>query len=198
MTTACASGEAKYDSQGNQVANDDDGLVDAHAYSIISAVEIDIGYPEYIPRDENDNPIKYDYGKVKLVRIRNPWGFREWMGDWSDNSEQWKMFPKAKETIQKALEDGAKAHLARTGEKTDVPVLDENANDGLFWMKFEDFFTYYQMTAICYYEAKYNYNWTDAIHQRLPEKRNSVYRANLNYQSTNVPKIEMLLKPEAS
>jgi hypothetical protein len=48
------------------------GLVDAHAYSLISAREI-----------------KAKSGRVKLVQVRNPWGKKEWGGDWSDNSNLW-------------------------------------------------------------------------------------------------------------
>ncbi len=49
------------------------GLVDAHAYSLIAAKEIDL-----------------DNGKKeRLVQIRNPWGKKEWQGDWSDNSPKW-------------------------------------------------------------------------------------------------------------
>jgi calpain-15 len=44
------------------------GLVDAHAYSLIAAKEI-----------------KNDLGKpIRLLQIRNPWGKKEWTGDWSD------------------------------------------------------------------------------------------------------------------
>jgi calpain-15 len=47
------------------------GLVDAHAYSLIKAREI-----------------KTSMGKIeKILLIRNPWGKKEWNGDWSDNSK---------------------------------------------------------------------------------------------------------------
>ena len=49
------------------------GLVDAHAYSLIAAKEI-----------------TNDQGKpVRLLQIRNPWGKKEWTGDWSDKSPLW-------------------------------------------------------------------------------------------------------------
>jgi calpain-15 len=49
------------------------GLVDAHAYSLINAKKI-----------------QTDSGKeVRLVQIRNPWGKKEWTGDWSDSSKLW-------------------------------------------------------------------------------------------------------------
>lgn len=50
------------------------GLVDAHAYSLIAAVEIDLGMMQ----------------KQKLLMIRNPWGFKEWNGQWGDSSNKWK------------------------------------------------------------------------------------------------------------
>ena len=49
------------------------GLVDAHAYSLIGAKKIE---------DDNGK-------KVRLCQIRNPWGKKEWGGDWSDKSDKW-------------------------------------------------------------------------------------------------------------
>ena len=43
------------------------GLVKGHAYSVTSATMVTAKGKE-----------------VKLVRIRNPWGQKEWNGDWSD------------------------------------------------------------------------------------------------------------------
>lgn len=49
------------------------GLVDAHAYSLIGAKLLTL-----------------DNGKTeRLVKIRNPWGKKEWTGDWGDNSSKW-------------------------------------------------------------------------------------------------------------
>ncbi|XP_056424403.1 calpain-8-like isoform X2 [Hyla sarda] len=47
---------------------DDDGLVKSHAYSIIRAEEVTLK----------------DGSTVQLIRLRNPWGFQEWTGAWSD------------------------------------------------------------------------------------------------------------------
>ncbi|CAN0557185.1 unnamed protein product, partial [Ectocarpus sp. 8 AP-2014] len=46
---------------------------------------------------------------IRLVRVRNPWGKREWIGDWGDKSEKWS--------------DSVRAELGWS-EK----------NDGTFWM----------------------------------------------------------------
>ncbi|KAK2843395.1 hypothetical protein Q7C36_011610 [Tachysurus vachellii] len=65
--------------------------------------------------------------KVHLVRLRNPWGQVEWNGPWSDNSNEW-------ESISK--EDKEKLHL-------------QNAEDGEFWMSFDDFMKNYTKIEIC-------------------------------------------------
>lgn len=49
------------------------GLVDNHAYSLISAKE-----------DTDDSG-----ETIRLLKIRNPWGFKEWDGDWGDKSDKW-------------------------------------------------------------------------------------------------------------
>ena len=55
------------------------GLVDGHAYSLIGAREI---------KDKD--------GKVhRICLVRNPWGKKEWTGDWSDSSAKWDEVTKA-------------------------------------------------------------------------------------------------------
>ena len=50
----------------------------------------------------------------RLVKIRNPWGKKEWNGRWSDGSPEWDM-----------VKDGEKQRLKY-----------EIKNDGGFWMLF--------------------------------------------------------------
>ena len=38
---------------------------------------------------EFDDPVKKGE-KLRLLRLRNPWGNSEWLGAWSDNSEEMK------------------------------------------------------------------------------------------------------------
>ncbi|KAL2012130.1 hypothetical protein VTN00DRAFT_4848 [Thermoascus crustaceus] len=74
------------------------GISENHSYSIMDAKEIN---------------------GVRLLRLRNPWGKKEWSGAWSDGSEQW--------TPQ---------WMERLGHKF--------GNDGVFWISYEDLLKKYQ------------------------------------------------------
>ncbi|KAK1836112.1 cysteine proteinase [Podospora conica] len=79
------------------------GLRLGHAYSVLSATE---------EVDEDGN-------KIRLVRIRNPWGEKndsgvgEWNGPWSDGSKEWSPY-----------------WLKKLNHKF--------GDDGIFWMSFQD------------------------------------------------------------
>jgi len=61
----------------------------------------------------------------RLVQLRNPWGSTEWKGKWSDNDEDsWTQKMKKKLDFKKA-------------------------DDGSFWMAFEDFVLHYRSLYIC-------------------------------------------------
>ncbi|TWW72532.1 Calpain-3 [Takifugu flavidus] len=89
------------------------GLVKGHAYSVTAVEEC--------------KPSQHKDAKVRLVRLRNPWGQVEWNGPWSDNSKEWS-------TISKAEKE--KLHH-------------QSAEDGEFWMSFEDFKKNYTKIEIC-------------------------------------------------
>ena len=90
------------------------GLVDAHAYSLIGAKIV-----------ETDNG-----RKVRLIQIRNPWGKKEWSGDWGDKSDKWT-------------------------PKTKSQVNFKDKNDGTFWISFDDYCSFFYITTICFYSEKY-------------------------------------------
>lgn len=46
------------------------GIFSGHAYSVLK-IETDLK------------------ANLTLVRVRNPWGHKEWKGDWSYNSAKW-------------------------------------------------------------------------------------------------------------
>jgi hypothetical protein len=63
----------------------------------------------------------------RLLKLRNPWGSGEWRGDWSDSSPLW------------AREPGLAARLRPDGRR----------DDGVFWMAFDDFATYFTTLDVC-------------------------------------------------
>uniref|UniRef100_A0A8C3VL73 Calpain-3 n=1 Tax=Catagonus wagneri TaxID=51154 RepID=A0A8C3VL73_9CETA len=86
------------------------GLVKGHAYSVT-------GLEEALFKDE----------KVKLVRLRNPWGQVEWNGSWSDSWKDWSFVDKDE-----------KARLQH-----------QVTEDGEFWMSYDDFIYHFTKLEIC-------------------------------------------------
>ncbi|XP_069810566.1 calpain-2 catalytic subunit-like [Dendropsophus ebraccatus] len=87
----------------------DESIVGGHAYTITGAEEV-----------------TYNGAKVQLIRARNPWGFKEWKGAWSDNSEEWKKV-----------------------NEEDKKKLKYNPDDGEFWIAFPDFQKQFPKVQIC-------------------------------------------------
>jgi len=81
----------------------------------------------------------YEYENVRLLKLRNPWGSYEWTGDFSDKSEKW-----------------TKKLREHVGVK--------NIDDGVFFMKIEDFKKYFPHMFICKYKNDYFYNY-EKFHQ---------------------------------
>nr|XP_008102805.1 PREDICTED: calpain-3 [Anolis carolinensis] len=86
------------------------GLVLSHAYSVTGVEEI-----------------TFKREKLKLIRLRNPWGQVEWNGAWSDSSDEWNVI------------DGA--------EKT--RLQHKVSEDGEFWISLQDFLRYFTKLEIC-------------------------------------------------
>lgn len=78
----------------------------------------------------------YEEGELRLLKLRNPWGQFEWKGDFSDKSDKWDVHPHMKKKVGY-----------------------ENKDDGIFYMTFDDFLTYYPYTFICKYEKGFHYNF---------------------------------------
>ncbi|KAM0330936.1 hypothetical protein ACHAQA_003893 [Verticillium albo-atrum] len=102
---ASAEGEFVFSlaAMGTSCYSERNGLVMGHAYSILQS------------REESDEEGR----RVRLVKIRNPWGQRadsglgEWAGAWSDGSKEWTPYWLAK-----------LSHVF--------------GDDGVFWMSFDD------------------------------------------------------------
>ncbi|XP_020025814.1 calpain-3 isoform X6 [Castor canadensis] len=86
------------------------GLVKGHAYSVT-------GLEEALFKGE----------KVRLVRLRNPWGQVEWNGSWSDSWKDWSFVDKDE-----------KARLQH-----------QVTEDGEFWMSYDDFIYHFTKLEIC-------------------------------------------------
>ncbi|NP_001085997.1 calpain 9 L homeolog [Xenopus laevis] len=107
------------------------GLVKGHAYSI-TATDV----------------VNFQGQKVKLIRIRNPWGQVEWNGAWSDNSSEWNIIGAAE-----------KNRLSQA-----------SLDDGEFWMDFEDFKRHFDKLEICNLtpdalEEDTKYKWEVTVHE---------------------------------
>ncbi|XP_058136180.1 calpain-12 [Dasypus novemcinctus] len=87
----------------------DDGLVKGHAYSITGTHKASLGFT-----------------KLRLLRLRNPWGCVEWSGAWSDSCPRWDMLPK----------EWREALLVKK-------------DDGEFWMELQDFLRRFDTVQIC-------------------------------------------------
>eukprot|EP00928_Gymnodinium_smaydae_P025547 TRINITY_DN20305_c0_g1_i1.p1 TRINITY_DN20305_c0_g1~~TRINITY_DN20305_c0_g1_i1.p1 ORF type:complete len:687 (-),score=109.67 TRINITY_DN20305_c0_g1_i1:65-2125(-) len=88
-----------------------DGIVQGHAYTVLGTAEV---------------PARWGT-TARIVKIRNPWGKKEWKGLFSDGSCAW---------TDDALQ------IAEHGMEDD--------DDGVFWMHLSDFMSYFQTVAVCY------------------------------------------------
>lgn len=97
----------------------DFGIVDAHAYTLLEAQPI----------------MTLEKEKVRLLQLRNPWGFEEWKGDWSDYDD-------------KNWTDDLKRKLNY-----------EAREDGVFYIDFENYLGYYYNTTVCKYQNGEDYQY---------------------------------------
>ncbi|KRX05712.1 hypothetical protein PPERSA_09852 [Pseudocohnilembus persalinus] len=125
----------------NQIKEEDTGMgiVSGHAYAILQVKEVE--------RD----------GLEKIIQVRNPWGNKEWQGDWSDNSSKWT--------------DELKQKLNFTNE-----------DDGIFWIKVEDFIKQFQNVTSNYVNESYTY---DSIKIQTKEKTSILLKFNVKEDNTH-------------
>ncbi|CAL8315506.1 unnamed protein product [Lota lota] len=98
--------------QGQIESRTDQGLVKGHAYSVIGLAECDE---------------KATDSQIRLIRLRNPWGWVLWKGRWSANSKEWS-------TISTADRDN---------------LLKQTIQESEFWMSFDDFKKNYTKLEMC-------------------------------------------------
>ncbi|XP_009995719.1 PREDICTED: calpain-3 isoform X2 [Chaetura pelagica] len=107
------------------------GLVKGHAYSVTAVEET-----------------TFKGEKIRLVRLRNPWGQVEWNGPWSDKSEEWNFM----------------------NEEEKIRLQHKIVEDGEFWISFEDFMRHFTKLEICNLtpdtlEASKLQTWTVSVNE---------------------------------
>jgi len=96
--------------KGEEQEKTEYGLVKGHAYGVTAVKKVPIGDTGLVAFFKGRE-------KVALVRLRNPWGEKEWSGAFSDGSLEWRSISsKEKEKLGLVTED-----------------------DGEFWMPWDDF-----------------------------------------------------------
>lgn len=73
-------------------------------------------------------------GDVRILKLRNPWGSKEWLGAWSDRSDLWT--PDLKKEVK----------------------MEVNTEDGVFCIGFGDYMNYYRSTTICKMIDRFSYH----------------------------------------
>lgn len=104
------------------------GIAGSHAYSLLSVYQLKEDNGQYRLTGEGE-----EYS-VRLLKLRNPWGKGEWKGDWCDEDARW------------------------TPELKGLLGFPEQVEDGIFFMTWEDFQTYYSDVQICYFHDGYKYS----------------------------------------
>ncbi|XP_022621912.1 calpain-3-like isoform X3 [Seriola dumerili] len=115
----------------------DQGLVKGHAYSITGLEECCLQCDE-VGKDT----------RIRLIRLRNPWGWVLWKGPWCANSKEWS-------TISK-------------GDKENLTKQTMEASE--FWMCFDDFKRNYTKLEMCNLtpdtlQGDERQSWTVSINQ---------------------------------
>lgn len=90
------------------------GIVEGHAYAVLDVCEID---------------------GVRLIQLRNPWGYQEWKGAWSDHDdEHWT--------------ESRKRRISEMQRAKGRNPFEIGPDDGAFWMTIPDFLANYVSMSI--------------------------------------------------
>ena len=72
-----------------------------HAYSIIDVVEL-----PYIDKEKDDHPNPPNlHQNHRMIRVRNPWGFGEWLMKWSEEVDYIDLVKKHLPAINKHVDE---------------------------------------------------------------------------------------------
>lgn len=105
------------------------GLCDFHSYTVLAC--------KVVKLTPNSEDVRY------MLKLRNPWGTREWKGPWSQFSKTWHKFP----YVAEQLEEDMREHTVPETQEEKMEAFD---NDGICWMLFKDFFNFFYACTINY------------------------------------------------
>lgn len=131
---------------GASTSHTAEGIVGHHAYSIIDVREINgtIGEQQsmtsFISSSSNEHSRSYKQSEnntayvtenntLRLIRLRNPWGHKEFTGGFGSNSSLWTT------KLRNLLDSGS-------------------TNDGTFWMSYHDFLIRFESFEVCKVHTK--------------------------------------------
>jgi len=106
-------------SNGSREERTETGLVKGHAYGVTALRKVPIG-------STGLSTLFKGREKIALVRLRNPWGEKEWNGAFSDRSREWNSISEK--------------------ERDKLGLV--TSDDGEFWMPWEDFVTQFTDLSI--------------------------------------------------
>ena len=135
------------------------GIMSGHAYGLNDVIELE--------DQEMENPRKTH----RLLRVRNPWGRGEWLGKWSDDSEQTEKHEKKIESYIAELEEDEK--------------FDPLANDGTFFINYASWRDIYNRTFAAndfpdhWWAIRFSSEWTPECSGGLPRERTE--EANIRF-----------------
>jgi hypothetical protein len=121
------------------------GILRGHAYGILQIVERSVKSEE----DEDEETTT-----LRLLQLRNPWGMKEWKGDFSDGDSIWDDYPEV---------------------KTELVGKDGFSNDGVFWMSWIDFICEFNQVFVCesrdhktWHGTRFEGKWDKKVPQSYP------------------------------
>ncbi|XP_064113939.1 calpain-5-like isoform X2 [Macrobrachium nipponense] len=115
------------------------GLVKGHAYGITACRKINIGETGLFS-------IFRGAQKIRMIRLKNPWGEKEWNGAFSDGKGSGFVYTTSQLTKMYSRSPEWSKVSASEREKLGLTFED----DGEFWMTFDDFVEHFTDLSICF------------------------------------------------
>ncbi|XP_064113941.1 calpain-5-like isoform X4 [Macrobrachium nipponense] len=116
------------------------GLVKGHAYGITACRKINIGETGLFS-------IFRGAQKIRMIRLKNPWGEKEWNGAFSDGRKG-SGFVYTTSQLTKMYSRSPEWSKVSASEREKLGLTFED--DGEFWMTFDDFVEHFTDLSICF------------------------------------------------